>query len=39
VGEDPPWRRHVQGKGGDLSAGLTGVSKDVDNSLALVSGP
>ena len=33
------WLKYQQGKGGDLSAGLTGVSKDVDNSLALVSGP
>ena len=33
------WQKYQQGKGGDLSAGLAGVAKDVDNSLALVSGP
>jgi len=33
------WLKYQQGKGGDLAAGLAGVSKDVDNSLSLVSGP
>jgi len=33
------WLKFQQGKGGDLSAGLAGVDKDVNNSLALVSGP
>ncbi|MBW8873009.1 MAG: extracellular solute-binding protein, partial [Leifsonia sp.] len=33
------WLKYQQGKGGDLAAGLAGVNKDVDDSLALVSGP
>ena len=33
------WLKYQQGKGGDLSAGLTKVDSDVDNSLSLVSGP
>ena len=33
------WLKYQQDKGGDLAAGLAGVDKDVNNSLALVSGP
>jgi multiple sugar transport system substrate-binding protein len=33
------WLKYQQGKGGDLTTGLTKVDTDVDNSLSLVSGP
>ena len=33
------WQKYQQGDGGDLSAGLKKVDKEINDSLALVTGP